>query len=231
MKPYPQLLHPRCLTALSALFFLVAPLPGTGAVLVLDSFSDGAFEIGTGNPQSHSRDPITSDLVDQRWVVGDGLRPWRASVDVVAGVFTYSVDLMDGVTPFNNIVLEYSGFTGSSRLLGYDAFRLTVLGVVGSAQLYAALGGTPGPEFSLLIDRPGEYVYPFSGIEGHPPLDQVGLVSFWFYPETTDFSVTIDEIAVVPEPGAEVLALLGLVGFALRRRRPSGATARARPVN
>lgn len=200
------------------------------AVTSLDSFSDGPFEIGTLFPLGNSREEITSDVVEQRFAVGSGASVWSASVSSVTGLFSYSVDLRS-VSPTSSFGLSYSRPIGTFSLLSYDAFRLTVVDVVGSGRLHVIFAGVPEDGAPLPIDGPGEYAYPFSNIGIGPPLDQLSSVTFWLFPESTDFSITIDQIAVVPEPGAEILALLGLAAFSVRRRRSRGTTGRSRSPN
>jgi hypothetical protein len=78
----------------------------------------------------------------------------------------------------------------------------------------------------VAIDTPGTVIYPFSNMFIPPDpdyLSNVPGISIRIYAESPEFSVTLDRIDLIPEPG--VALLLGLGGAWLvagwRRRRPA----------
>ena len=117
----------------------------------------------------------------------------------------------------NYLEIDYQR-SGGFDLSGYDAFSLTVSGLVGSGEIIAYSGtfkGTPVP-----ITGTGELVIPFSMMENTVPIDRLISLDFRLIGLTADFSVTLERITAVPEPGSLGLFTGGMaVLLSIRRRR------------
>jgi hypothetical protein len=97
-----------------------------------------------------------------------------------------------------------------------EGFLLDISDVQGAGELLIAINGSDGlfdptvPRVAL--DSPGALIYPASLVLGFTPENMSGLFHFLFIPTTANFSLTLSEIAVIPEPST--LATL-MLGFAL----------------
>jgi hypothetical protein len=201
-----------CAAALFGVLALGTPL--RGAVTILDSFSDGEFALSYG-PVDAIRTSLDSSVARDRLAAGNGFSNWSAVQE--GGRLAYTVDLR-GLYP-NFLLLSYDGRGSPMNLLPHDSFEITVLDVVGTGQLYVGFGQQPGFSQPLEITGPGSLNYPFANVFTSASYDRLSAIEFWFVATSTDFSITVDQIAVVPEPASAFLVLTGLGGVLLRRRR------------
>jgi hypothetical protein len=207
-------------SVLAALLVAGAATAGA-ATLVVDDFTQGGFAVS----QSY-RTMRESDLSLPAWggvsrlASGRGSGYWHASSTAqLGGSMNYTLELR-GDPPYGVNYLDI-GYARSEvfDLSGYDAFSLTVSGLVGRGEIVAYSGGafrgTPVP-----ITGTGELLIPFSMMDNTASIDRLTSLHFRVIGLTADFSVTIDRIAAVPEPGSLGLFAGGMaVLLATRRRR------------
>lgn len=191
----------------------------SAATVVFDDFSSGAYSIafpGIGNDNSE----IDSLFADRRLAGGNGLGNWSSTVDIDAGVFTYTLEIprMDP-GPNEWFTLSYRNSQGNMSLLGYDAFVIHVESVIGTGQIMAYVGtGGPSPSVISVSLVEGDLIIPFANMAATNP-ENPSAINFQIIPQDPDFSVTISGIGVIPEPSTAAIAGLGAVLLVARRHR------------
>lgn len=186
------------------------------ATLLLDDFSSGSFLLSFGGSTSDSG-AFGTPLTDQRNVSGVGFPNWTATL--ATGDLDYNVNQLDPSPRRNYLNLKYSLASGTFSLLGYDAFAVDVTNVVGSGELVAFVDGTPGADIRFEITGSSTIVSPFSGLDTSQSLGSLSQMNFRFYAISDDFSLTIDDVRIVPEPSASLLTVFGVVAVLFQRRR------------
>ncbi len=125
-----------------------------------------------------------------------------------------------------SLTLVYHGPT-LHNIIGCTEFILGFSELSGVGTLYIELGGSTGVfnEHRVDLTGPGEVHYPISDVyqgTGHT-LDSFNVLTFRFESRSPQFSFTLDEIRLVPEPSGALLTVAVGAGFlALRRRRGWG---------
>ena len=188
------------------------------AVMVVDSFSEGGFELKFDGP-ADQRDVLLGGFLDQRLAAGSGYKDWGAVLSTATGRLLYSVNLRGAPDGGNWFGLAYTSSAGFFSLLGAEGFSLNVTETVGAGELVVSIGETPRDNIRIPIAGPGSYFYPISNIVSGGPLDSALQVQFRFIAKTADFSITLDEITLVPEPSTVALAGIAAAGLLRRRRR------------
>jgi hypothetical protein len=117
---------------------------------------------------------------------------------------------------------------GPFSILGYNAFEFDFSALTGTGALIVELGrgsAIYGPETHRIpLESPGLVSVPFSELNygAGGSVEQFFAIHFVFEANTDQFSFTLDEIRLVPEPGSFQLAVLGLIFLSRRRSRPVG---------
>jgi hypothetical protein len=124
-------------------------------------------------------------------------------------------------TEATNLLLDYRNTSGALfSIATYDAFDLQIPELVGSGYLRVTVNGQPlVASLPEVITQPGLLHYPFNYMTIHSYESPIESVQFYFYPLTSNFSMGLDEIALVPEPCGALLLLSGAGILAMRRRR------------
>jgi hypothetical protein len=190
----------------------------SGASVILDSFSDGYFRLHDSGATSNES-PISSSIVTDRGASGVGIGQWSAAVIASSDILTYSI--VDGSPSPGRYYLGigYTHASGSFSLLGYDAFEFSIARVVGAGFVEMAIGASlPSERVRIAFDSPGVLIYPFSDLNNTNSLEDVTLLSFRIIPDSTEFSVTMDYLAVIPEPSMGALLTIGFALAGKRRR-------------
>jgi hypothetical protein len=187
--------------------------PSKSATLLLDDFSSGAFALAFGGTTSNSSSFATA-LTDQRTISGVGDPNWTATLS--AGSLVYVVDSMSKGR--NYLTMNYSS-TGVFSILGYNAFALDLLNVIGTGELIVSVTGSGGNNIKVPISGSGTIVSPFSFLDTSQPLDSLSAMNFRINAISEDFSADINNVRIIPEPSASILLLLSAAGLVLRRRR------------
>lgn len=209
-------------TILFCIIGILVSLPDKlgAATLVLDSFSDGSFDLGSGSGAS-AQDAITSDLVSQRTVIVIGSLEnwsWESELTPPSGLLSFSASrLVAGGRPLM-YSLNYTPISTFS-LLGYSAFELNFSTLTGSGFLeIIASSSNSSQVVQLMVDSPGVVLYPFENMAASSLEDLTGL-NVRFFPNDTGLAFQLDEIRVVPEPTGISLFALGVVWLSIYRRR------------
>ncbi|MDB6072324.1 MAG: hypothetical protein JWL81_3495 [Verrucomicrobiales bacterium] len=188
-----------------------------GAV-VLDSFSVGEFALKFDGPTAQV-DVISEGFLDDRLARGAGVKDWSATLNITTNQLLYSVNLRGVPDGANWFGLAYRSVSGPFSLLGFDSVSLKIDNVVGTGDLLVFVGETPGASLLIPITGSGVLNYPISNIVTGYPLDAVPQLQFRFIAKTADFSISLDEITLVPEPSTVALAGIAAAGLLRRRRR------------
>lgn len=199
-------------------FTCLALHPTTGAAAtVIDSFTSGSVSIGFAN-NTLDHDAIVSTVANERRVWGNGVSDWNATLADGSGGILYGVNLRS--TPSLNqwLNLGYSNSSGYVNLLGYSAFTIDFSDLSGSGMLAVFFNNGQGAFVPITAN--GIIEYSFDNIVGGQPIPEfLNNVQFRVFAGTSDFSVRINEIAVVPEPSALLLSGVAAASLLFRRRR------------
>ena len=208
----------KALHLLIAISGILGLSPSDGATLLLDDFSSGSFSLSFGGTTSNSG-PFGTPLTDQRTVTGVGFPNWTATL--ASGDLSYSVDQLDPSPGRNLLRINYFLSSGTFSILGYDAFAVDLSNVIGTGEFEVRVSGNPGgpPDLIVPISGSGTVIYPFSGLETSLPLDQLDSITFRFSAISEDFSATIDNVRIVPEPSTSLLVGFGVASLLFQRRR------------
>lgn len=189
-------------------------IPVDAATLFLDDFSSGSFALASGGITSNS-EPFATPLTNERTVTGVGAPTWSSSL--ASGELDY---IVSNPRPGRHYLeINYSS-SGTFSILGYDAFAIDVANVTGAGDFIVFVDGAP--TFGALrvpVAASGELVYPISEVITGESLDSLSQMNFRFVPVSEDFSLTIDNVRLIPEPTSSLLVALGLSVTILHRRR------------
>ena len=198
---------------------LVAVLNSTSraASTLIDSFSEGSFSLfDDGDWTNRSR--INGPIVDVRHVTGPGLGDWRALLAPGSGYLDYDVQAI--VPEGRGIALELRYTSGGAfNLADYNAFLLDFAGVSGSGRLKVTLDFMLDPSAAVEVPLTSagalEVSFESMGVTSHIPFAlRISIV-----PDSLPFSFRLNEISVIPEPGAPCLMLAAALHGLRRRRR------------
>jgi hypothetical protein len=190
--------------------------PAVAAAVVIDSFTEGGFYISYNVNRSPSNS-LSAGPANRRQVSVQSLGFWSSSVSTAAGQLNYTVALRGSPGPFSRdrLDLTYSRDSGFFDLLGADSFAFDISSITGEGDIVFDTGSGNYP--LLRINTVGEAIYPLSWVPWFAE-SEVRTFTFQIIARSSNFSVTFDQIAFVPEPSA-VAMLLGSSVFLLRRRR------------
>lgn len=203
------------ISALSGTFLLSFSSISRAAVLILDSFTEGRIALASSGESSQYATLDGADF-NRRLLVGPAAGTWSL---VQAPRAFGSLTLTGGTPgPAGFFRCEYLPRDGFADILGYDGVALRITGLQGRGEV-AVIGNwdvrLPTTRFD--IDSTGTLFIPIQKFDHLGSLAEVSKLTFAVYPRSTDFSVTIDQIALVPEPGSA--GLLIAAGFALALSR------------
>ena len=189
------------------------------APVVIDSFSEGGFSLAFRVLETDV-DLIAETLVNRRRVTGIGEPFWTANLDSSVGILRYDVDVSIPPSEETFLTLDYRNTNGTFSIAAFDAFLLEIPELNGSGYLRVAINDL-NLGFSLpeLITEAGLLRYPFENMTVGNYGQPINSVQFYFFPISTEFSVGVNEIAVVPEPAGAILLITGSAMLALKRRR------------
>lgn len=114
---------------------------------------------------------------------------------------------------------------GPFSILGYSAFEFDLSALTGSGFLIVELGSATdvyGPATNrIALSGPGVVSVPFSELNfgTNGGIDSFSSLHFTFEADTEQFSMTLNEIRVVPEPSVVALTMPFLLTILLCRRR------------
>jgi PEP-CTERM motif len=214
-------------TLLLALSWLSLIKITTAATLIVDTFEQGNFF--TDIMGGFNQDVTLPFAVHRSHSLGGCPLPGAhlaTALNSALGTVTLSVSgTPAGNTPYCPLGLDliYWG-SGPHDITSYTGFMLGFTELSGSGTLYVEVGGEEGFGIVNRLEIPGagDFFYPLSRVYENTgaSLDSFRVLKFTFEARTTEFSFTLDEIRLVPEPGSA--ALLGLAALGVcRRKRPS----------
>lgn len=196
---------------------------GMSATVILDDFSSGPFSIGSSEAARYGS-PITSPLAGHRSIGAnlDETAYWSASVDTLTSTFVYSANNPSSST---RLSVTYSNAPGTRLdLLGFNAFVLQIesLNGVGRLFVFEGIGSTFEGVIPVELNDTGELVIPFANMNSSNPTNP-SEVTFFFNPQSEEFSIRLSSISVIPEPSVPMFTALGLSALAFRRHRKTPA--------
>lgn len=200
---------------------------GRAAVSIVDTFDQGGFS--TFSPGGLQIDEtVNLPLGTRRFAAlsTSGLSPDAAMISTLtssAGKLTFFATGTSTFFPLS-LTLVYGG-PALHNIAGCTDFILGFSELSGVGTLYIELGGSTGVGGVVRVNLtgPGEVNYPVSDVyegAGHT-LDSFNVLTFRFESRSPEFSFTLDDIRLVPEPSAALLALAAGAGLRARRRRVS----------
>jgi hypothetical protein len=198
-----------------------------GATVLLDSFDTGDFRVAAGSPDfdNVSSSPINSPFAESRSVA---LRDRRQVLETFTGSVasgSLQVDMFSNqgqLEFFPVFFLKYVG-ENPTTLLSNQAFSFNFSEVTGNGTIYIQLDTqlTVGSEDILVpISEAGRVIVPVDsfGIAPNSSLSSFQSINIDFEGRTPEFSFTLDEINVIPEPSTALLCFLA-VNCLWRRKR------------
>jgi len=211
-----------------AFISILAPNESRGAAIVVDTFDQGAFAV-TFPPDPNSSDlDIALPFGTQRRVSFNFLPTIVGTVrsrtlDTTAGTLTFSVNGSSQSADFPlSLQLVYGG-GGPYDISDESYFILGFSQLSGVGSLYVEVGSSSEPEGLLRLDltAAGDLWYPVSGVRENSihTVNSFNVLRFIFEARSPEFSFTLDEIRLVPEPSAALLGLAAGAGLLTRRRR------------
>lgn len=151
-----------------------------------------------------------------------------ATLNASAGTLTFAAN---GTPRFLNgplaLQLVYAA-GGPYNIAGCASFILGFSRLSGVGSLYVEVGSSDGitGEYRVDLTGPGDVNYSVGNVKPNSihSVESFNILRFVFEARSTEFSFTLDEIRLVPEPSGAVLALTAGAGLlALRRRRMAGS--------
>lgn len=115
---------------------------------------------------------------------------------------------------------------GPYSILGFSAFEFEIASLEGRGNLVIELGGETLPNANTIrvpVTESGTLSVPFDQLNfsSGADLGAFGGMHFEFEAASEEFSFTLDEIRIVPEPSVALLFVVGAIGMLHRRRGPS----------
>jgi hypothetical protein len=216
---------PNLLLACLAGLWLCSPV--RAVVTVVDSFDQGPFNLTLQNYSESNNVNLPlglerySTIGARRAALGTIL---SSSLDTTTGQVSF---LVSGPSSFPNpwsfldLRMSYSQ-GGPHSIAGYAGFVFDFSQMIGAGALIVELGSGSAiygaTTHRLPLTGAGETFYSFDDLNFGPggSVDSFHVIHFIFEAHSEQFSFTLDEIRLVPEPS---VALLGLSGCALFLRR------------
>lgn len=189
------------------------------AGLILDSFTENSFSFV--NPSSLPVLALTeSDVVNLRSLNYSGPGTFFVTQSAPSGIFNFRVDLRGNP---NGGIPSYLQFIYVQRneqidLLGTSHAYFRVSSLVGAGEVQLAMAG--GFEsVTIPVSATGDFLIPVPNGFDNSPLQSTGSISIRLVAKSLDFSITLDEIGLIPEPAAGSLVAAGTVLVLAKRRR------------
>lgn len=201
-------------------FFMASCFKSSAAVIVVDSFEEKALalsELGL----NVDRAIVPGGFLGSRTVNVSGTGAYGAVLDPAAGTIRFYATTR-GVPVANEVTMRMTyGREDNSlfSLLGSDAFVIKVSSLQGVGRVLAVIDNRAAMPVPFMVAASGEVRIPFAALGDRFNLNAVRRISFQFDALAADFSMTLDEISIVPEVSSAWLAGLGSAAWFLRRRR------------
>ena len=211
------------------LMLLIGAVENTsGAVVILDAFEKYEISSQALNSIDQQVELPFSDRRSFGFMPGGVGSQWSTNKFIASdalGVLTYTVVGTSTVESFPlGMSLVYANSMQVQSLAGFSGIFLGFTGLTGVGTLYVELGSSLGifDVQRVNLTGRGEVFYPISSIHANPghTLEEFSVLKFTFEARTPEFSFTLDEIRLVPEPGSAACFLVaGAAGLSVRRRR------------
>lgn len=215
-------------TLIFAFFLGVAISTAQAAVTVLDSFTEGPFNLSIEGVESSSS-PVSSPFGETR---RGRINPRRAiaggtatsTLDDSLGTLTFNVDALPSGPGAIDLRLSYTG-GGPHSLLGFSTLEFDFSAISGTGSLMVSLDyaeAVYGPSlFRLPLNSTGTTAFDVSDIilGSGASLGDFDSMQIIFEADTEQFAFTLSEIRAIPEPSAILLTPSFFLSILLRRRR------------
>ena len=198
------------------------------AIIIVDTFDEGGFTISSPGNSNPSDETVNLPLAQHR---SAALSSNGTNGTVMSGALNSSTGKLNFLTSGTSISsifplslqLVYAATLSTQSIAGCTDFILGFSELSGVGTLYVEMGSSNGPSGTYRMDLtgPGNVFFPVSGVRLNPghTLDAFTVLRFVFEARSPQFSFTLDEIRLVPEPSASVLALAAAAAGLLGRRR------------
>jgi len=199
------------------------------STIVVDSFTEGPYNLSYGsdlNNTSAVSSPLGSSrfsrINDREAIAGAVV---TSTLDDSLGTLNFAVDgLSSNAARPLDLRLAYSQ-GGPFSIVGYSAFEFDFSAVTGAGFLIIELGSATavyGPTTNRInLGGPGVVTVPFSQLNfgTNGSINSFNSLHFTFEAATEEFSISMNEIRVVPEPSVIALVMPFLLTILLGRRR------------
>ena len=208
---------------ISIISLILSATSARSVTILLDPFSSGSLALQATGPISNFYN-LTGTEFEIRDVHGNGNYGWSAYVDPQSGLFNYTINLRATPAPGDFFYMRYAKQMGALQLMGADSLVFNITALTGQGDLQVTFGGEPGPLTPALpITGLGDAAFPFSALFPQGWSELIGGVTLKIVPKSANFSITLSEISLVPEPSS--IVLLGGVAWMWCLRRQRGVSA------
>jgi hypothetical protein len=186
--------------------------------ILVDDFTKGAFSLRQDGATLDT-DTLSGNFINQRRVNVTGGGVYTCTSVLGSGEMNYTVTRPDFPSGVSLSLIYAKDDFSAINLLGMDAFVIKVTGIVGECDVTAflqrgAIGSVP-----VLVSRPGDFRFSFANTGNTSPLNALNEISFRIVPRSVNLSLTLGQIAIVPEPSSSVCLALAGVAFLRHRSR------------
>ncbi len=194
-------------------------LNANSAGILLDAFSFNGFSLQSGGSTTQNVSDPKSDF-NSRVSRGSGDGNWVASIDSDRGIFNYTGSVSNLSFESQFFTLRYSTRGYALDLLGLNTINLNIVSLTGDGELQVVFLNQPSSTAAYIPIRGlGDVAFPFSDLfpagRDQFPSD----LTIKIVPKSTNFSIDLNEISIVPEANGIVLLAGTATVWGLRRRR------------
>lgn len=190
--------------------------------MILDSFTEGSFDLRHSG-LSTDISSISGPLANLRSVNASGGN-WQVTLAEGTESIVYSSGGL-GSRPYSDwINLNYRNDNNLINLIEYNAFRFDVSSIQGNG--FVAISASPTSSMDIVmisINDAGFLYFSFADVATSMSFEELTRINIRIYASSPDFSITLNEIAVVPELSSLLLLGSGAIPFLWRRRTPGNS--------
>ncbi len=209
---------------ISATVLCASSLFSNGAVFLIDSFTSSGFSLPTSTQTFHtSIIPDTSLKV--RGSFGSANGGWTAVLNTTTGHFNYTTALNREPVSSDFFLFTYQRRDTALSIIGIDSLVLNIVALSGEGELafYFDQG-----QNTVIVPVPiqglGEVSFSLHSLLPSGWNDSIFAVNIHFTPKSPNFSITVSEMFLAPEPSSSLMLALVVLLASSRRKRSLSTT-------